>query len=495
MNSIWNNNLSAFKKRFPALADLYKNQIDFISNAFVTVSDDASTVLVIGQLFPFWKLEKARSGEWTASENGTYLHSKYRPNVNLNDSQNTDGIKVFLGCGLGYEFINFCKACKNQKKEGVVLLEPEPAHFFAALCILDWTSVFEVEKLIIALNCPIDQIIPLCENLAGDRADLNEMLQIDYVLNPAFVKHDEEYFLSVKKLLDRNIRKNQINENTKKKFGKLWERNARLNAPYAEKCDGVESFRNAFAKDLRPWLLVAAGPSLEKILPRMKELKEKCIVICVDTALRAMLKAGVEPDFIVLTDPQFWAYMHIAGLKSPSSILIADAVSYPAVFRFQCKKIIMSSSPFPISEDLKKIFEGKGELESGGSVATVAWSFAVMAGAKKIYTAGLDLSFPKKQTHIKGSTFEQAVHRVSTKISTGERRTSDILFGADITVAKDYNGNDVLTDSRMKMFAWWFESKIAATPGVETFTLCPESMMIPGVRVEKNPEIFPKKVP
>ncbi len=65
---------------------------------------------------------------------------------------------------------------------------------------------------------------------------------------------------------------------------------------------------------------------------------------------------------------------------------------------------------------------------------------------------------------------------------TSERRTSDILFGADISVAKDYNGNDVLTDSRMKMFAWWFESKIASNPGVETFTLCPESMVIPGIK-------------
>jgi len=468
LNSIWNNNLSAFKKRFPALAGLYKTRIDYISNAFNENSKELTEVF--SELFPFWKLEKARNEEWTASENGTYLHSKYRPSGT--EVKIESDVKIFLGCGLGYEIVNFCS---RGEPENIILLEPEPAHFFAALCVLDWTEVFKIEKLVIAPECPIDQIIPLCENLSSN--------QIEYVLNPAFVKHAPEYFETVKKLLDRNIRKNQINENTRRKFGKLWERNARMNARYAELCEGVETYKGAFSKDERPWLLVAAGPSLEKVLPRMKSLKEKCIVICVDTALRAMLKAGVEPDFIVLTDPQFWAYMHIAGLKAPSSILIADAVSYPAVFRFQCKKIVMSSSPFPISEDLKKIFEGKGELESGGSVATVAWSFAVMAGAKKIYTAGLDLSFPKKQTHIKGSTFEQAVHRVSTKVSTGERRTSDLLFGADITVAKDYNGNDVLTDSRMKMFAWWFESKIAATPNVETVTLCPESMMIPGIGV------------
>lgn len=467
MNSIWNKNISAFHKRFPALSDLYKKQISQVSSA-----------INYEVLFPFWKMEKARNDEWTASENGTYLHSKYRPGSSKFTLENSDSVKIILGCGLGYELINFCKDSKQSK---ILLLEPDPAHFFAALCFLDWTSVFEVEKLVIALACPIDQIIPLCENLSGK----NQSCKIDYVLNPAFVKHNEDYFSSVKTLLDRNIRKNQINENTLKKFGKLWERNARMNAKYAALCDGVETLRNSFKNDSRPWLLVAAGPSLEKVLPKMKELKEKSIIICVDTALRAMLKIGVEPDFIVLTDPQFWAYMHIAGLKSPSSILIADAVSYPAVFRFSCKKIYMSFSPFPLSEDLKKCFEGKGLLESGGSVATVAWSFAVMAGAKKIFTAGLDLSFPKKQTHIKGSTFEQAVHRTSNRIVSSERRTGDVMFGADVSLAKDYNGNDVLTDSRMKMFAWWFESKIASTPGVETFTLCSESMVIPGITVSE----------
>ena len=33
----------------------------------------------------------------------------------------------------------------------------------------------------------------------------------------------------------------------------------------------------------------------------------------------------------------------------------------------------------------------------------------------------------------------------------------------------------------MKMFAWWFESKIAECTDVKTYTLCAESMKIPGV--------------
>ena len=106
-------------------------------------------------------------------------------------------------------------AISSKPSSGIILLEPDPLHFFAALCILDWTPVFETEKLIIALNCPLDQIIPLCATFAPSK----DSCRIDYSLNPAFVKHDEEYFGLVKKLLDRNISKDQINRNTLKKFG------------------------------------------------------------------------------------------------------------------------------------------------------------------------------------------------------------------------------------------------------------------------------------
>ena len=49
------------------------------------------------------------------------------------------------------------------------------------------------------------------------------------------------------------------------------------------------------------------------------------------------------------------------------------------------------------------------------------------------------------------------------------------------------------------MFAWWFESNIAASPETKTFTLSPEGLYIPGVepfRLEKLmelPDILPQK--
>ena len=244
---------------------------------------------------------------------------------------------------------------------------------------------------------------------------------------------------------------------------------------------------------------MAAGPSLQDILPHLKEIKNKAIIVCVDTALRFCIKYNVEPDFIVLTDPQYWAYKHIDGIKSPSSILITESAVYPSVFRFLCKKIICCKSNFPLEHYFDSFRSEKGTLVAGGSVASTAWNFAQYAGASEIYVAGLDLAFVNKQTHIKGSTFEQATHTTSKRIATAETSNMPILFSGNACYEKNYKHENVLTDQRMKMFAWWFESRLEQFPHVKTYTFSQNGLYIPGIefitidKLLSKPEITKEK--
>ena len=186
---------------------------------------------------------------------------------------------------------------------------------------------------------------------------------------------------------------------------------------------------------------------------------------------------------MILTDPQFWAYRHIAGIHAKNTFLITDISVYPHVFDFDCKKTFLCNSQFPVGSYFEKklgIFERFGDLGTGGSVASSAWNFAKFCGARKIYTAGLDFSFPEKQTHIRGSSSEQAFHAVSNRINSAETQTGRILFSADTSYENSFEGEKVLTDSRMKMFAWWFESRIANSPETRNISLCKKSLKIPG---------------
>ncbi|MDY5123750.1 MAG: 6-hydroxymethylpterin diphosphokinase MptE-like protein [Treponema sp.] len=475
MNSIWNNNIEAFKSRFPALYEIYA---EVIKNQ--PANDEINCI---------WKIETAKNGQITASENNIRLHSTYNPQREAFQAISGCSLKeksaaVFYGFGLGYQVIEFAKN-ENLKSKKLILIEPDVFHFFAALSLLDWTEVFKVENLIIALSCPSDQIISLLEDQSKINTDNSGVSDTYFFDFPAFQKHAEKYFFEIKQIVERNKKKNEINAATLKKFGKLWERNSLKNFDQMKKCRFVSSMKNQITD--KPFLVVGAGPSLEKIIPVLKTSKNHYVIVCVETALHFLLKNNIQPDFIILLDSQFWAYRHIEGLKAPESILITDICACPAVFRFPCKEILLCSSPFHIGKDYETANKlDMGDLGTGGSVACSAWNFAVYCGAKEIFLAGVDLGFPQKQTHIKGSSAEQTWHTVSNRTSTAEKNGISALYSTLSQKSTNYNNEEIITDSRMKMFAWYLESRIASNPGIKTYTLCNESMKIPGVEIIHN---------
>ena len=478
MNSIWNKNISVFQKRFAALFELFKLQINEFNKYIQTPQAQE-------KLYPFWEVTKTRSDFYTATQKGIRLHSAYNPqkeaetiiqNTDFSDSETC----VFLGIGLGYTCIECAKKHPNKT---IIIFEPDPNHFFASLLFLDWEAVFNCKNLILAISCPPDQGITILNQF--------ELLKTTFFTSNALTNHAENYFDTLQTLIKRNKNKEKINNATLEKFGKLWTKNTCANLEKSFFSQGITQYKNK-GKNI-PFLILAAGPSLEKILPILPQIKNKVVIVCVDTALRFCIKNKVEPDFIVLTDPQFWAYKHIEGIKSPSSILITESAVYPPVFRFPCKKIICCKSNFPLEHFFDSYRKEKGTLVAGGSVASTAWNFAQYSGSTEIYMAGLDLAFPQKQTHIKGSTFEQATHVNSKRISTSETSHMPIIFSGNACYEKNYNNEDVLTDQRMKMFAWWFESRIEQFPNVKTYTFSKEGLYIPGIEYCSIDKLLEKK--
>jgi hypothetical protein len=171
--------------------------------------------------------------------------------------------------------------------------------------------------------------------------------------------------------------------------------------------------------------------------------------------------------------------------------LITESAAYPAVFRFKCKKIVLCASLFPLGSYIESKIGSKGALVAGGSVSTTAWDFARFIGAKEIFAAGLDLGYPGLQTHIRGSTFEEAIHTKSSRLSPAEEQGSGLLFGANMSLEEDYSGNKILTDSKMKMFAWWFESKQEEFKDkIQSYSLSEKSLKIPGFKVAELRELL-----
>ncbi len=431
------------------------------------------------------ELFTAKNNEISARFDNSYLHSSYNPSgeaKKLMEAPEVNGADsiVFLGVGLGYGVI---EAAIRHHSKNIIIIEPDPFHILCAFSTLDWSAVFDCNSLIFLLEAPQQTVITILEKYG--------LKECFFIAQKAIMQHAEQYFANIQTLVERNLDKQAINLRTLERFSRLWLSNMCKNLPFIENLDGINRYKG-MAKNL-PACVLAAGPSLDEILPHLEEIKKRCILICVDTALRACLSMGVEPHFILLVDPQYWNARHIEGLRALESILITEAAAYPSVFRFPCKEIILCSSLFPLGKYVEKFTGEKGELGAGGSVATSAWDFARFIGCNIIYMAGLDLSYPNKKTHTKGSTFEEKAHTDSKKMSTSETLLARVLYNPQTEYALDYDGNKTITDSRMTLYAWWFESKCAANPQIKTYNLSKTSLVVPLIETANMEKLLTQK--
>lgn len=461
MNSILNKNLSIFKERFP---DLY-NRFSDILNSTAALAENC--------LPENCEIIKSKNNLCILRENGILHHSLYDPEREVKKIVQTDSVKnssagVFYSFGLGYGPIAFATEYPDKH---LIIIEPDVNRFLLALSYLDWSKVFSAKSVVCFIGADFQDIIPIEEKIG--------IANCSFFSIPSQVAHAQNYFNDLEKLTERNRQKKNINDRTLEKFSHLWLKNTCKNNKYLATCSGITDLKDS-AKGLRACVL-AAGPSLDYILPFLSEIKKRSIIICVDTALKSCLKTGVQPDYIILVDPQYWNARHIHGLSAPESTLITEIAAWPSVFHFPCKEIRLCASQYPLGKYLETAFSPKGTLAAGGSVATTAWDFARYLGCTSIFLAGMDLGFPDLKTHSAGCQFEERVFTTSNRFATSETSGSSALYSAFPFFAKNYKNLPILTDKRMSLYAWWFESKCAANPDITVYSLTPQSLKIPGI--------------
>ncbi|HRY54227.1 MAG TPA: DUF115 domain-containing protein [Spirochaetia bacterium] len=461
-------NLEALGRRLPGLAELLR-------------AEAASEAAVPGTEAAPFLLAETPSG-WPSARlpGGAWLHSSRDPRLEASrlaaSAEGSADAILVLGFGLGY----LPEALLAAGAERVIVCEAEPRALLAALGARDLGPILGDERLGFVLGGEPDAAVTALELSGASRAALLGL--------PAAEAASPAWYRAVRAAASRWNAKGAVNEATLRRFGRLWVRNLSANVGRVASCPGVERLAGLAAG--LPAIVLAAGPSLDEVLPSIREIAQRAIVVCVDTALRGLLRSGLEPDFLVVVDPQFWNWRHLAGLAAPSSILVSESAAWPAVFRFPCRRTFLGGSLFPLGRRLEAASGRKGLLGAGGSVATSAWDLARLMGAEPIWMAGLDLGYPGGKTHARASLFEQRSLAAGTRLAPASSAQAGALFGARSFSAPAAGGGSVLTDERMSLYAWWFESRLARPGSPKTLSLCPAGLAIPGMAAGSLEELL-----
>ena len=397
-----------------------------------------------------WQIELSRSGEPTAILNGKALHSRYNP---IREAENTAAsvprdarIVILGGFALGYV------------AEALIRAAPERPLIIA-----------EADEDIIRRASEVRDITALLKNpgitfiTGGDPENIRDYLtgipvgsEIHLIIWRPSQEYEPEWYERLRRAVNETSRRRAVNARTLERFGRLWVRNLSANISILPRALSLEPWKNEFSDF--PALILAGGPSLDSLLPELKKLAGRFLIIAVDTAVPGVLRAGIQPDIIAAVDPQYWNTRHLDRCTegAGNALVLAESATHPGVFRTLKGRPWLTRTKFPLGTLLEDAAGIRGELKAGGSVATAAWDLARYLGCRTLTIAGLDLGFPGGRTHYSGSLSRERPHYFSNRTATSETQFFHALRDAGPGYVESADGGKILTDMRMDIYAAWF---------------------------------------
>ncbi|MDR1655071.1 MAG: DUF115 domain-containing protein [Treponema sp.] len=432
------------------------------------------------------RMETSASGLPVMSVRGIHLHSSRDPvreaerlAASLNEGE---GPIVICGLALAYT----AEACfRRFPRRPLVIAERHITVLKAALENRDLGELLLNARLLFVQGGSGEGVLNALSLLEKEGRGKALLLK-----NQALCRLNEAWYSGIEARVRNFSLREDVNTATLRRFGKRWIRNLSRNMNAIRDLPGVSRLEGVLSPAHgAPVFLAAAGPGLDRIAPLLPAIARRCLVVAVDTSLRFCLKNGVEPDFAVAVDPQYWNARHLDRASSPRTMLIAESAVYPPVLaelkEGSFRGGLLCASLFPLGAYIEERVDPKGELGAGGSVSTTAWDFCRLLGASEILIAGLDLSFPGLKTHFRGAAFEELALSRSGRLSPGETWSVKALREAQPFLAPASDGGRVLTDRRLSLYASWFENRFRLFPEIKNYSLGTGGIAIAGLETQE----------
>jgi hypothetical protein len=381
-----------------------------------------------------------------------YIHSRFDPvqeAERLIREIDVTGYTLFIVFGFGFAY-HIEELIKKMPRESLVLaIEKSPMMLRIALEQRDLSLLLEDDRLVVLLD--------------PDEEAISEALRGKSSLRAALIPHrgslqiEPDYYRSMQGIARSFLSTKDVNIATLARFDKIWAGNIARNVGIFIRSPGAGIFFDKF-KGI-PAIVAAAGPSLTRSIDFIKKNRGRAIIIAVDTSYRILLGHGIEPHFCLVVDPQAVNARYFEGSPSAGTVLIADPMVHPSVFRLFKGPVAMTGIAFRLLQWIDSYSGGKGEITHGGSVSTNACDFALRIGASPVILTGQDLAFTGGYAHARGSYLDEQVHLRTNRLFTAEMNNRFQLTALPKISVKGIRGGTVDTNQKMMIFLAWFEKR------------------------------------
>lgn len=404
-----------------------------VKNVFLEMAEDGKQILGIERENRKWYLNSRYDTAFAAAVYaGRYQIRTY-------------GTYFVFGFSDGRHVREFLKKCDDTNH--IVICEPSVEIFEECCEQSDISDILEDKRVRFYIPDVTDSI----EDIMKKNLQYSDFTFTEFCILPGYDILFHEECEEFQNLIIERLRDEAVKKGTSLSFQRVIPRNTLYNMKHTIRTRNIGQIREALEgyplEDI-PAVVVCAGPSLDKNIQELKKIQGRALIIVVDAALRAVLRAGIHPDLVCTVDPnppeRFFTDLDLRGLtwccenaSKPEIIQkYGERVYYFGYFEKGWNQTIseMLGYGFPV-------------LPTGGSVSSIAFAMALYFGFRKIVFMGQDLAFTGGKSHTSG---------IEGALGDNDK----YIKSRCLMEVEGIDGTMLQTDFQMWYYKQWFEKAI-----------------------------------
>lgn len=447
---------------------LTQARLRYLANLEALYARDPALAATLDEL-PFAQcpeLLPTRDGHFTcrrAADDGPeiFLHSRYDPCGEARkhlDAHPAPENPTFVlhGLGLGYHAVELEARFDRPM---VLVAEDDLALLKAALCVSELAPQIRDGRLVFfsqADKSALHAMLHTCN------ADL--LLGVQFIALPYTKRSHAEFYSRFSAELAEYVSFARMHMFTLLKTARTTVRNVALNLGHY--LAGRDIAELAGAARGFPAILIAAGPSAARHVAKLAPLRERAVLIAVQTVFKLLRALKVAPHFVTALDFHEVSADFFRGLDDVGD---CELVAEPKV-AFHVPDIYAGPECL-LQHRLHEALLGsaapsRGTLPAGATVAHLSFYLAQHLGCDPIIFLGQDLGFADGLYYMPGGSIEQTwapeLNRFSTlAMKQWERiaRNRNLLRRG-----RDWRGREIYTDEQLTTYAQQFERDFRNAP-------------------------------
>lgn len=369
-------------------------------------------------------------------------------------------ISGVIGFGLGYHCAELLK--RTGPRSIMVCFEPDVALVRSVLSRVDCSELFLSGRFF--LVCDAQDRVQISSIFTGNEALVG--MGVRLIAHPASASRLGNTGDAFGQIFSNALGSARTHVVTTLANSRVSFRNAIMNLDHYVRTGGIRSLKDACAG--KPAIVVSAGPSLEKNLDLLGEpgVRDRFVIIAVQTVLKPMLAKGIRPHFVAALDYHEVSGRFYEGLSAEDVRgvrLIAEPKANPVILDAFPGEVLCPHDPLLDTLLGEELARDRGNLPMGGTVAHLCYSFARYLGCDPVVLIGQDLGFSDGQYYASGA----AIHNVwGSELSA--HRTLEMFewervarMRANLHRREDIHGNPIYTDEQMCSYLAQFEGMFA----------------------------------